>query len=170
LKKILVSECLYGDRAVRYDGGELPLRDSRFLKWKAEGRLVPVCPEVLGGLPVPRPAAQRVGDRVLTGAGVDVTKAYAAGAEECLRLAKEHEVVFAVMKQNSPSCGSGFIHDGAFTGVKKPGQGLAVERLRNAGFTVFAEEDMDEAERLLAELEGQPAASFSLRQSQCGET
>jgi uncharacterized protein YbbK (DUF523 family) len=154
MRKILVSECLYGGRAVRYDGGELPLRDSRFLKWKAEGRLLPVCPEALGGLPVPRSAAQRVGDRVLTGAGEDVTKAYTAGAAECLRLAQEHAVAFAVMKQNSPSCGSGFIHDGTFTGVKKPGQGLAVEQLRNAGFTVFAEEDMDEAERLLAELEG----------------
>jgi uncharacterized protein YbbK (DUF523 family) len=95
-----------------------------------------------------------VGDRVLTGAGKDVTKEYAAGAEESLRLAKEHAVAFAVMKQDSPSCGSKFIYDGTFTDTKKRGQGLAVERLRDAGFTVFAEEDMDEAARLLAELEG----------------
>jgi uncharacterized protein YbbK (DUF523 family) len=153
VKKILVSECLYGGRAVRYNGAIVPLDDPRFLKWKAEGRLVPICPEIAGGLPVPRPAARRVGDRVLTAAGEDVTKAYAAGAAECLRLAREHGVAFAVMKQSSPSCGSKRIYDEAFTDTKKPGQGLAAESLRNAGFTVFAEEDMDEAERLLDKLE-----------------
>jgi uncharacterized protein YbbK (DUF523 family) len=153
MRKILVSECLYGGRAVRYDGGELPLNDRRFLKWKEEGRLAPVCPEVFGGLPVPRSDAQRVGDRILTRDGKDVTGEYAAGAAEALRLAREHDVAFAVMKQRSPSCGGEFIYDGTFTGAKIPGQGLAVEYLRNAGFTVFSEDDLDEAERLLRELE-----------------
>jgi uncharacterized protein YbbK (DUF523 family) len=153
MKKILVSECLHGGRVVRYDGGEVPLRDPRFLKWKEEGRLVPICPEVFGGLPVPRPDSQRVGDRVLTEAGKDVTKEYTAGAEESLRLAREHDVAFAIMKQSSPSCGSKFIYDGSFTDTKTRGRGLAVEYLRNAGFTVFAEEDMDEAARLLAKPE-----------------
>jgi uncharacterized protein YbbK (DUF523 family) len=154
MKKILVSECLYGGRVVRYDGGEVPLDDPLFLKWKEEGRLVPICPEVFGGLPVPRPDSQRVGDKVLTGAGKDVTREYAAGAAESLRLAREHDVAFAIMKQDSPSCGSKFIYDGSFTDKKTPGQGLAVEYLRNAGFTVFAEEDIHEAERLLAKVEG----------------
>ena len=57
------------------------------------------------------------------------------------------------MKQDSPSCGSKFIYDGTFTDTKKEGQGLAVEYLRNAGFKVFAEEDLDEAEKFLAEIE-----------------
>ncbi|MDR2132310.1 MAG: 2-thiouracil desulfurase family protein, partial [Clostridiales Family XIII bacterium] len=65
MKKILVSQCLYGGRAVRYDGADIPETDPRFLRWKAEGRLVPVCPEAAGGLPTPRPEAQRVGERVL---------------------------------------------------------------------------------------------------------
>jgi uncharacterized protein YbbK (DUF523 family) len=149
----LVSECLYGGRAVRYDGGEVPLGDARFLKWKEEGRLVAICPEISGGLPVPRPDCQRAGDRVLTRAGEDVTAAFAAGAEACLRLAKEHDVAFAVMKQSSPSCGSKFIYDGTFTGAKRPGQGLAAELLRRAGFTVFSEGELDEAERMLTGLE-----------------
>jgi uncharacterized protein YbbK (DUF523 family) len=153
MRKILVSECLYGGRAVRYDGAELPLTDPRFLRWKEEGRLVPVCPEVLGGLPTPRPEAQRVGARVRTRDGRDVTRAYAAGAAEALRLAREHAVAFAILKQGSPSCGSKRIHDGTFSGARKEGQGVAAECLKRAGFTVLGEEDMDEAARLLAALE-----------------
>lgn len=153
MRKILVSECLYGGRIVRYDGGDVSEKNPIFLKWKNEGRLVPICPEVFGGLPIPRPDSQRIGDRVKTGAGKDVTSEYTKGAKEVLRLAKEHDVAFAVMKQDSPSCGSKYIYDGTFTDTKKEGQGLAVEYLRNAGFKVFAEEDLALAERYLEEVE-----------------
>lgn len=153
MRKILVSECLYGGRIVRYDAEDVSEKNPIFLKWKEEGRLIPVCPEVFGGLPTPRPDSQRSGDKVVTGAGVDVTAEYTKGAEEALRLAKENDVIFAVMKQHSPSCGSKEIYDGTFTDTKIPGQGLAVEYLRNAGFKVFAEEDIAEAERYLKENE-----------------
>ena len=150
MKKILVSECLYGGRIVRYDAGDVSERNPIFLKWKEEGRLVPICPEVFGGLPIPRPDSQRVGDRVKTGANALWIQ---AGEEEILRLAKEHDIAFAIMKQDSPSCGSKFIYDGTFTDTKKEGQGLAVEYLRNAGYKVFAEEDIAEAAELLETLE-----------------
>ena len=153
MKKILVSECLYGGRIVRYDGGDVPLLDPVFLKWKDEGRLVPICPEVFGGLPTPRADAQRLGDGVFTGAGTDVTAAFKTGAEEALRLAQTEDVCFCIMKADSPSCGSKMIYDGTFSGSKIAGQGLAVEMLRDAGFTVFDETDMDEAAALLAKLE-----------------
>lgn len=153
MKKILVSECLFGGRIVRYDGGDTTETNPVFLKWREEGRLVPICPEVFGGLPIPRPDSQRVGDKVQTGAGKDVTAEYTKGAKEALRLAQENDVAFAIMKQDSPSCGSKYIYDGTFTDTKKEGQGLAVEYLRNAGFTVFGEEDIDKAEKLLNELE-----------------
>jgi len=152
-RKILVSECLYGGRIVRYDGGDVPLLDPVFQGWKEEGRLVPVCPEVFGGLPTPRPDAQRRDGGVFTGAGADVTDAFSKGAEEALRLAEAGDVCFCVMKADSPSCGSKEIYDGSFTGRKCAGQGLAVELLRNAGFTVFDEGDMAEAAALLAEVE-----------------
>ncbi len=152
MKKILVSACLYGEH-VRYDDGDVTCEDERFLKWKKEGRLVPICPEVFGGLPTPRPDSQRVGDKVMSCKGVDVTKEYEKGAREALRLAKENEVVFAVMKQDSPSCGSRYIYDGTFTDTKKEGQGRAVQLLREAGFTVFGEEELDKAEELLNSLE-----------------
>ncbi len=153
MKKILVSRCLYGGEIVRYDAGDVTERDSRFLKWKDEGRLIPICPEVFGGLPTPRPDSQRIGSfKVMAQTGKDVTKEYTKGAEEALKIAKENNVAFCIMKQDSPSCGSKFIYDGSFTDTKIPGQGLAVEYLRNAGFKVFSEDDLDEAEEYLKSL------------------
>ena len=149
MQKILVSACLYGGKAVRYDANDTTETDPRFLKWKNEGRLISICPEVFAGLPIPRPASERAGDKVLTGAGTDVTREYQAGAKEALRLAVDNQVAFAIMKLNSPSCGSKLIYDGTFTNTKVSGQGLAVEYLRNAGFTVLSEEDLGEAEKLL---------------------
>ena len=149
MKKIFVSECLYGGRIVRYDAGDVTETNPVFLKWKEEGRLVPICPEVFGGLPTPRPDSQRVGDKVMAQTGLDVTEEYTKGAKEALRLAEENDVICAIMKQDSPSCGSKFIYDGTFTDTKKPGQGLAVEYLRNAGIKVFAEEDLAEAEEFV---------------------
>ena len=149
MKKILVSECLYGGRIVRYDGGEKALNHPTFLKWKAEGRLIPVCPEVMGGLPVPRPDSQRVGQRIVTRQGQDVTEQYTMGACEAVRIAREHDVCCCIMKESSPACGSSRIHDGSFTGKKISGQGIAVEYLREAGFPVFAEEEIEEAAAFL---------------------
>lgn len=148
MKKILISGCLYGWH-VRYDDGDIPCLDKRFLKWKDEGRLIPVCPEVFGGLPIPRPDSQRVGRKVIACTGVDVTKEYEAGALEALRLAKENDVVVCIMKQDSPSCGSKYIYDGTFTDTKIEGQGMAVQLLRESGYIVLDEHDLDEVEKLI---------------------
>jgi uncharacterized protein YbbK (DUF523 family) len=112
-----------------------------------------VCPEVLGGLTVPRPASQRRGDRIVTEDGTDETTAFTEGAERALRRAAEHGVAFAVMKEGSPSCGVKLIHDGAFTGRKIPGRGVATERLTAAGYRVFSENEIDSAAKLLEEIE-----------------
>jgi uncharacterized protein YbbK (DUF523 family) len=153
MKKILVSACLYGGEIVRYDGGDTTCLDPIFLKWKEEGRLISVCPEVFGGLPTPRPDSQRIGEKVMTGAGVDVTAAYTKGALEAKRLAEEHAVAFAIMKAHSPSCGSKMIYDGTFTDNIVAGQGMATEMVRNAGFKVFNEDDLEEAQAYLDALE-----------------
>ncbi|WP_256762025.1 DUF523 domain-containing protein [Cohnella sp. WQ 127256] len=152
-RKILVSACLLGHK-VRYDNGDVPCLDSRFLKWYEEGRMVHICPEVVGGLPTPRPDAQRQGDRVVTGAGSDVTEAFEKGAQASLKLAQGHDVALAILKQDSPSCGSLFIYDGSFTDAKKEGQGTTAELLRNNGFLVFGEDQLDEIERELARIDG----------------
>ena len=154
MRKILVSRCLYGGEPVRYDGKSKAETDPRFLKWKEEGRMIPVCPEVFGGLPVPRTDAQRQGDRVVTRTGNDVTKEYSAGAEEAVRLALEHDVICALMKEKSPSCGTSRIYDGSFTGRLTEGLGLASEFLRRAGIRVFSEEELDAVQRIIDSEDG----------------
>ncbi|MCH3971419.1 MAG: DUF523 domain-containing protein [Oscillospiraceae bacterium] len=152
MKKILVSGYLYGWHC-RYDAVDCPCTVPQFLQWKAEGRLVPVCPETFGGLKTPRPDAQIVGSCVKIGSGEDVTQAYRCGAKEALRLAQENDVVFAVMKEDSPSCGSKYVYDGTFTDVKRPGQGCAVQLLRDNGFLVMDENEIDQAAKFLQQAE-----------------
>lgn len=149
MKKILVSRCLYGDKPVRYDGKTKEERDPRFLKWKEDDRLIPVCPEVDGGLPVPRTDAQRVGDQVITRDGRDVTREYRKGAEIALEQALQDDVLCAVLKEKSPSCGSSRVYDGTFEGNLIEGQGLTTEMLREAGARVYSEEELDLVEQLV---------------------
>ena len=151
MKKILFSQCLYGGDPVRYDGKSKAETDPRFLKWKEEGLFIPVCPEVFGGLSIPRVDAQRVGDKVITRDGRDVTEEYMRGAYEAVRLAKEYGVLCAIMKEKSPSCGSNKIYDGTFEGNLIDGVGTAVELLKKEGVKVFSEEQLDLVEELLNE-------------------
>lgn len=151
--KILVSECLYGETIVRYDGKGYALDDPRFLKWKEEGRLVKVCPEVLGGLPTPRPPGERQGNRILNKDDTDVTKEYVTGARLALDIAEKEHVCCALLKLNSPSCGSKLIYDGTFTGKKIPGQGIFAALLKSEGYAVYGEDDLDEIEALIQEKE-----------------
>ena len=151
-KKILVSGCLFGWHC-RYDDGDTPCLHPQFLKWKEEGRLIPVCPEVAGGLPVPRAPSEITGNKVINSDGIDVTAEYTKGAEYALELADEHEIAFAVMKEGSPACGSSRIYDGSFTGTKIPGEGMAVRLLRQSGYEVFNELQLEQAQALLDEIE-----------------
>lgn len=152
-KKILVSACLYGGTPVRYDGQDIALENRIFQKWKKEGRLIPVCPEVEGGLPVPRPPAERSGRKVITADGQDVTAAYHRGSVLALWLARRNDVAFAIFKENSPSCGSTYIYNGKFNGTRVHGEGTAVEFLRNAGISVFNEKEIMEADAFLRAVE-----------------
>jgi uncharacterized protein YbbK (DUF523 family) len=148
MRKILISACLYGD-VVRYDGKQILLEDPLLLKWKEEGRLIPFCPEVYGGLEVPRSDCQILGDRVLNRIGEDVTAAFQMGATEAVRLAKVHEVAFAIMKERSPSCGSSIVYDGSFSGLKISGQGIATRELRKDGVLVISENELFKGEARL---------------------
>lgn len=106
---------------------------------------MPVCPEVEGGLPVPRPAAEIDPDgRVRTLDGDDVTAEYRTGAEVAVELARRNDVAGAVLKARSPSCGSAQVYDGTFTRNLVPGEGLTANALRAAGFDVVSEEDVAE--------------------------
>lgn len=143
MKKILASACLCGEPC-RYDGKAATCQDPLFQKWLKEGRIVPVCPEVLGGLEIPRGACQRRANQVFDEDGRNVTKAFFEGGEATLALAREIEIEFCIFKQRSPSCGTNIIYDGTFSGTKIAGQGVTTEILRNAGYLVFGEDEMDE--------------------------
>ena len=112
-KPILVSACLLGC-ACRYDGASKP--HPAILRLARERAVIPVCPEQLGGLPTPRPPAEIQGERVINREGRDVTAQYRAGAEATLRLAIAEGCTLALLKEKSPSCGSGRVYDGSFTG------------------------------------------------------
>ncbi|MEW5743038.1 MAG: DUF523 domain-containing protein [Myxococcota bacterium] len=153
MKKVLVSACLLGER-VRYDGQDKRVVHPVLERWIAEDRIVPVCPEVAGGLPVPRPASARQPDgRVTDVKGRDVTSHFTSGASRALELARAHDVALAVLKEGSPSCGSSLVGDPGFTGLKLPGQGVATEALRAAGFQVFSELELELAAQALAQVE-----------------
>ena len=145
--KILVSECLYGERIVRYDGRDKSLSDPRFLKWKSEGCLIPVCPEILAGLPVPRAEVQRRGDQAISINGEDLSDIFNKAADLTLVTAKNYDIAFVIFKENSPSCGVRRIYDGTFSGKKINKPGITAERLIAAGYKVFSDDEMDEAEQ-----------------------
>lgn len=165
---VLVSACLIGE-AVRFDGGDMRCEHEILQRWLRDGRVVPVCPEVAGGLPVPRPRAEiekgAGGLKVLAGAaraidsnGRDVTDFLAHGAERALDQAREKRIRIAVLKEGSPSCGSNAIFDGSFSDKKVPGRGVTAAKLHQAGIHVFSEAQLVEAEALLRKLENESLA------------
>lgn len=160
MQKILVSRCLLGHR-VRYDGGASGPFD-QLQRWIDEGRVVPLCPEVAGGLPTPRAAAEIPGGQggdvldgqaaVITTEGEDVSAQFLSGAYQALELVQQHDIHIAVLKANSPSCGNLLTYDGTFSGVKITGEGVTAALLRRHGVRVFSELELAEAARSLAEL------------------
>lgn len=152
MDKILVSACLLG-QAVRYDGGAHgPFAE--LLQWQAQGRVVPLCPEVAGGLPTPRPAAEIIGGQgtqVLDGLvkvrsieGADVSAAFVAGAQIAERLVRQHGIRIAVLKARSPSCGNRHSYDGSFSGNLVAGEGVTAAALGRLGVQVFNESELQE--------------------------
>jgi len=145
----LVSACLLG-LPTRYDGGCCPI--PRLIHLAARGLAIPFCPEVAGGLSIPRFPAEIVGGdgqvvldgraRVLTIDGQDVTRAFLIGAQQALEIAQRLGIRQAVLKDESPSCGCHHIYDGTFSGHLVSGQGVTVALLQRNGVTVLSEEDL----------------------------
>lgn len=140
-RQYVVSACLAGEPC-RYDGGCSPCPAvQRLIRAR---QALPVCPETLGGLPTPRVPSEIRGGRVVAKDGTDVTDAFTRGAEEALRLAQENGCTAAILKARSPSCGSGEIYDGTFTGTRVPGEGVFARMAREAGFEIWNEETFTE--------------------------
>lgn len=141
MEAILVSACLLGADC-KYSGGNNLCPRLELLK--THYHLIPVCPEQLGGLPTPRPPAERQGDLVVNNAGEDVTAQFRRGAEEALKLGRFFGCTKAILKTRSPSCGNGEIYDGTFSGVRISGDGFTAQLLKEQGFTLFSEESLPE--------------------------
>lgn len=145
----LVSACLLGCPTA-YDGGARPRAE--LVALAARGQVLPVCPEVLGGLETPRPPSEIVtgdGDdvldgrsRVLAANGEDVTEPFLCGAEHTLAIVQRHGITRAILRQRSPSCGSSTIYDGTHTGRLKAGCGVTVALLRRYGVIVCSEDEL----------------------------
>lgn len=142
----LVSACLLGQDS-KYNGGNN--RNEAVIRFAERHSVFPVCPETTGGLPVPRPPAERVGKRVVNREGEDVTVQFLAGARSTLSIAlaeaerRGERLEGAILKANSPSCGSGVIYDGTFTGNIIDGNGCFTELLNELGIKVITEKELD---------------------------
>ena len=152
MEQILISACLLG-QPVRYDGKSCPFECSLLNLWQAKGLLVPVCPEMDGGLPVPRPPAEITpggGPGVWAGTArvmtrqADVTDFFIKGAQAALDKAVACGIKTALLKQKSPSCGSCRIYDGSFSGSLVDGMGVTTALLRQNGIMVFGEDQIDQ--------------------------
>ena len=139
--RILVSACLMGV-GCRYDGksNQLPQLE-QLMK---QHTCIPVCPEIFGGLPTPRVPAERQGSKIMTQDGQDVTQQFVRGTAEVLRLADLYHCKAALLKERSPSCGSGQIYDGTFTKTLTEGDGLTAEMLKRKGIAVYGESQIGE--------------------------
>ncbi len=142
---ILISACLAGEN-VKYSGGNNAV--PWLCQWieKHRDQVLLVCPEVMGGLTVPRLPAEiqrrrtKPEDcRVVNKAGEDVTAQFRLGAEKVLELAKAHHISVAILKGNSPSCGNKEVYDGTFSGILVPGSGIAASLLIANGVMVLSE-------------------------------
>jgi uncharacterized protein YbbK (DUF523 family) len=146
---ILVSACLLGT-CCNHEGRASPR--PRVQRLSDSARLVPICPEVVGGLTTPRSSAELVGGdaadvlagsaRVRTASGADVTAAYLCGATAAVELARAVGATRAVLKARSPSCGVAQVYDGMFTRTLRPGSGVTAAALRAAGIDIVSDEDL----------------------------
>lgn len=136
---LLISACLLGI-GCRYDGKRVKKINIEALAERYN--LIPICPEIYGGLPTPRTPSERVGDRVIMKDGRDVTDNFLRGAEAAYEIAVVNSATKALLKAKSPSCGKGMIYDGSFSGTLTEGDGVAAELLLARGITVYTEDEI----------------------------
>ncbi len=153
METVLVSACLAG-AAVRYNAAAVRPDELWLGRIAGECRLLPFCPEVAAGLPVPRQPAEIVGGDgrdVLLGRasvrdarGLDLSAVFREGAELALEICRENCITVAILAENSPSCGSSSIYDGSFTGRRVAGNGVTSARLIDSGIVVYSQQQVDE--------------------------
>ena len=144
-EKLLVSSCLLGE-LVKYNGHHNLLDKQKLKELEKSYDLYPFCPEVEGGLSIPRIPCEIVSTdplKVINKEGIDQTKEFLNGAEKALEFCNQEGIKKALLKENSPSCGSNTIYNGSFDGIKIDGQGVTTTLLREAGIKVLSEEELE---------------------------
>ncbi|MHB8903715.1 MAG: 2-thiouracil desulfurase family protein [Patescibacteria group bacterium] len=135
----ICSACLLGINC-RYDGKSKI--NKKVINLSKKETLIPVCPEQLGGLATPREQVEQKRKKVFTKSGQDVSESFNNGAKQVLRIAKMYNIKEAILKQRSPSCGSGKIYDGTFSGKIIKGDGITVSLLKKNGIKIISEEEL----------------------------
>lgn len=139
-ENILVSACLLG-LYCRYDGKTVHIGHLKALMEKYH--LIPMCPEIMGGMGTPRNPCERKGTQVIDSSGKDVTEYFETGAREALRLGRLYDCKYAILKERSPSCGYGKIYDGTFSGSLVLGNGVAAGLLAENSISVLGESQIE---------------------------
>lgn len=142
MSKILISSCLLG-RKVRYDGKDNLQENPKLYSLLHQDKVVAICPEVAGGMPVPRTPCEIKSGRVIDINKNDRTKEFQLGAQKTLELAKQNKVSVAILKARSPSCGSKEIYNGKFSKQLILGQGVTAKLLKENGILVFDETEIE---------------------------
>ncbi len=137
-EKLLVSACLIGEN-VKYNGKNNRIDIS---KLSNQYEIVPFCPEVEGGLPIPRPPSEIISSnplKIINTSKEDVTNCFLTGAKKALEICKKLNIKKALLKENSPSCGKNFVYDGSFGKVLRGGQGATASMLSKNSIEIFNE-------------------------------
>lgn len=138
--KVIVSACLVGDNC-KYNGGNN--LNQKMMDFLQSHEIIKVCPEVLGGLPTPRPSAEIVDGKVINTEGKNITKEFSLGAQKAFEIVQKENPDLIILQSRSPSCGIKQIYDGSFSGRKIEGQGIFAALCIKAGCKVLDIEDID---------------------------
>ena len=141
MEKIIVSSCLLGNNT-KYNGNNNYVSDIELLKDIYE--IIPICPEVMGGLSIPRIPSEVKDNRVINKEGIDVTKYFNLGMEKTIDIVNKYNIKIAILKDGSPSCGNSYIYDGTFSGTKVDGFGVTAKELSKLGIKIYNENNFKE--------------------------
>ena len=136
--KYIVSSCLCGEKT-RYDGKIII--NEKIKKLVDDNKALMVCPELLGGMSVPRLPCEIKNGRVINITSDDKTNYYVEGTIKTLDIANKFGIKKAILKEKSPSCGSSYIYDGSFTKKLIPGEGITTRLLRLNNIEVISDEN-----------------------------
>lgn len=138
--KVAVSACLIGHNC-KYDGKNN--LNQKLMEFLSDKDVIPLCPEMMGGLKAPRPSCEIVNGRVINTEGQDVTEAFESGAALALNLILMEKPDVIILQSRSPSCGVKQIYDGSFSGNKIPGQGKFAKLCLESGIKTIDVEDLE---------------------------